>query len=159
MRLVVVTLLAMRAFLRLSSGSVEQPAGGISSSSVEQPAESFSSIDALDRWLHSQGDALSSPELQKLRAAVAALSQKPSPTPRSIVPLCSAWNVRRKESGKHRALDNMIADLQRAVRAEGKRLSRLPARGLLAQTEGNASSASTTAGQSTVRRLVDSEPQ
>ena len=31
MRLVVVTLLAMRAFLRLSSGSVEQPAGGISS--------------------------------------------------------------------------------------------------------------------------------
>ena len=78
-------LFGMRAFFLPSRGDVNAPAR-----SVEQPADPFTSINALTVWLKAQGDESSSPELRRLRAAVAVLAQKPNPNQGEIRRLCSA---------------------------------------------------------------------
>jgi hypothetical protein len=109
----------MRAFLRPSRGDVDEPASSgeqpgesIARSSVEQPAENiarstseqsaatFTSIEAVNRWLKAQGEASSSPELRRLSAAVVVLARKPKPRQEDVFPLCSSWNVRAKEKRK-----------------------------------------------------------
>ena len=109
----------MRAFLRPSRGDVDEPASSgeqpgesIARSSVEQPAENiarstseqsaatFTSIEAVNRWLKAQGEASSSPELQRLCAAVVVLASKPKPRKEDVFLLCSSWNVRRQEKRK-----------------------------------------------------------
>jgi len=97
----------MRAFLRPSSGevnepasSVEQPAESNARSSFEQPAETLTSIEAVNRWLKAQGEASSSPELQRLCAAVVVLASKPKARKEDVFPLCSSWNVRAQEKRK-----------------------------------------------------------
>ena len=108
----------MRAFLRPSRGDVDEPA-----SSSEQSAATFTSIEAVNRWLKSQGEASSSPELQLLCAAVVVLANKPKPKQEDFFPFCSSWNVRQKEKqNKKRPLATLIAELQEAVIAEGNRL-------------------------------------
>jgi hypothetical protein len=106
----------MRAFLRPSRGDVDEPASSgeqpgesIARSSVEQPAENiarstseqsaatFTSIEAVNRWLKAQGEASSSPELQRLRAAVVVFARRPKPRQEDVFPLCSSWNVRAQE--------------------------------------------------------------
>ena len=105
----------MRAFLRLSRGDVgepassgDQPGESIARFSVEAAAENtaritseqsaatFTSIEAVKRWLKARGEASSSPELQLLRVAVVVLG-KPNPRQEDVFPLCSPWNVRQKE--------------------------------------------------------------
>ena len=90
-------LFGMRAFFLPSRGdvnaparSVEQPAASRVPSSLEQPADPFASINALTVWLKAQGDESSSPELRRLRAAVAVLAQKHSRKQADVRPLCSA---------------------------------------------------------------------
>ena len=110
---------AMRAFLVPSRGavnepasSVEQPVASNAPSSVEQPAHSFTSIHAVNRWLNAQGDAPSSPELQRLRAAVAVLSPKPKPTKLDVHSVCWSWGVHRKKRQTNRPLATVFAELQ-----------------------------------------------
>ena len=81
----------MRAFFASSQGAVNEPASSVEQpdannapSSVEQPAHSFTSIHAVNRWLTAQGDVSSSPELERLRAVVAVLSQKPKPNEHDV---------------------------------------------------------------------------
>ena len=69
--------LASRGDVNAPARSVEQPAAIHVPSSLEQPADPFTSINALTVWLKAQGDESSSPELRRLRAAVAVLEQKP----------------------------------------------------------------------------------
>ena len=71
----------MRAFVLPSrddanalARSVEPPAARQGPSTLEQPADAFTSITALTVWLKAQGDESGSPELRRLRAAVAAVS-------------------------------------------------------------------------------------
>ena len=130
-------LFGMRAFFLPSRGdvnaparSVEQPAASHVPSSLEQPADPFTSINALTVWLKAQGDESSSPELRRLRAAVAVLAQKANPNKEDVRPLCSAWGVQQCERKKNRPLATLIAELRQAVLAEG---TRLRARGLAAQ--------------------------
>ena len=99
----------MRAFFLPSRGdvnaparSVEQPAASHVPSSLEQPAYPFTSINALTVWLKAQGDEARSPELRRLRAAVAVLAQKPNPKQEDVRPLCSAWDVQRKDRQTYR---------------------------------------------------------
>ena len=106
-------------------------------SSGEQPAESFTSIDAVSRWLKAQGEASSSPELQRLHAAVLVLAKKPQPRKEDVRPLFSSWGVCQKEQRKGRPLATLIAELQQAVLAEG---ARLRGRGLAARTGVSANS-------------------
>ena len=105
----------MRAFLRLSRGDVGEPASSgdqpgesiarfsvepsaenIARSTSEQSAATFTSIEAVKRWLKARGEAPSSPELQLLCVAVVVLG-KPNPRQEDVFPLCSPWNVRQKE--------------------------------------------------------------
>ena len=95
------------------------------------------SINALTVWLKAQGDESSSPELRRLRAAVAVLAQKPKPKQEDVRPLCSAWDVQREDRQKDRPLPTLIAELRQAVLAEG---TRLRAGGLAAKLGGSASS-------------------
>jgi len=111
----------MRAFLRLSRGDVgepassgDQPGESIARFSVEAAAENtaritseqsaatFTSIEAVKRWLKARGEASSSPELQLLCVAVVVLG-KPNPRQEDVLPLCSSWNVRQKEKQKTKA--------------------------------------------------------
>ena len=89
-------------------------------------------------WLKAQGDESSSPELRRLRAAVAVLAQKPNPNREEIRRLCSAWGVQRQERRKERPLATLIAELRQAVLVEG---ARLRARSLAAQPGVSANSA------------------
>ena len=129
--------LSFRGDVNAPARSVEQPAASHVPSSFEQPADSFTSINALTVWLKAQGDESSSPELRRLRAAVAVLAQKPKPKQEDVRPLCSAWGVQQIERQKRRPLATLIAELRQAVLAEG---TRLRARGLAAQLGGSASS-------------------
>ena len=107
-------------------------------SNVEQPAHSFTSIHVVNRWLDAKVDAPSSPEYQRLRAAVVLLLQKRSGAKRETVcALCSAWGVHRRERQADRPIATVIAELQQAVLFEG---TRLRARALVAQTGVSASS-------------------
>ena len=109
----------MRAFLRPSRGDVDEPASSgeqpgesiarisvepsaenIARSTSEQSAATFTSIEAVNRWLKAQGEASSSPELQRLCAAVVVLASKPKPRQEDVFPLCSSWNVRAQEKRK-----------------------------------------------------------
>ena len=135
----------MRSFLLPSRGdanaparSVEQPAASEVPSSLEQPADSFTSINALTVWLKAQGDASSSPELRRLRAAVAVLAKKPNPKQEDVRRLGPAWDVQVKRQKKHRPTATLIAEVRQAVLAEG---TRLRARGRAAQLGVSASSA------------------
>ena len=130
-------LLPSRGDVNAPARSVEQPAANHVPSSLEQPADPFTSINALTVWLKAQGDESSSPELRRLRAAVAVLAQKPKPKQENVRPLCSAWGVQQWERQKNRPLATLIAELRQAVIAEG---TRLRARGLVAQLGGSASS-------------------
>ena len=124
----------MRAFFLPSRGDVNAPAR-----SVEQPADPFTSINALTVWLKAQGDESSSPELRRLRAAVAVLAQKPNPNRQEEVRrLCSAWGVQRQERRKERPLATLIAELRQAVL---EMAARLRASGLAAQLGVSANSA------------------
>ena len=98
----------------------------------------FTSINALTVWLKAQGDESSSPELRRLRAAVAVLAQKPNPKKEDACPLCAAWGVQQRERQNNRPLATLIAELRQAVLAEG---TRLRARVLAAQRGVSASSA------------------
>ena len=76
----------MRSFCRSSSGEAKEPAStvehaaaSIAPSSVEPPAPTFITIEALNRWLKVQGDASTSPEFQRLRAATEVLAREPKP--------------------------------------------------------------------------------
>ena len=100
----------MRAFFLPSRGdvnaparSVEQPAASHVMSSLEQPADPFTSINALTVWLKAQGDESSSPELRRLRAAVAVLAKKPKPKQEDVRPLCSAWGVQGHQAPRQRS--------------------------------------------------------
>ena len=107
----------MRAFLRLSRGDVgepassgDQPGESIARFSVEAAAENtaritseqsaatFTSIEAVKRWLKARGEASISPE-QHLCVADVVLG-KPNPRQEDVLPLCSSWNVRQKEKQK-----------------------------------------------------------
>ena len=87
----------MRTFLRLSRGDVGEPATSgdqpgesiarfsvepsaenIARSTSEQSAATFTSIEAVKRWLKARGEASSSPRLQLLWVAVVVLG-KPKP--------------------------------------------------------------------------------
>ena len=107
----------MRAFLLPCRGDanalariVEPPAARQVPSTLEQPADAFTSITALTLWLKAQGDESSSPELRRLRAAVAVLAQKPKPKQEEVRPLCSAWSVQEKERQKNWPLPTLIAE-------------------------------------------------
>ena len=85
----------MRAFFLPSRGDVNAPARSVEQraashvpSSVEHSADAFTSIDALSAWLKAQGDVSSSPELLRLRAAVAVLAKKAKPK-KEMFALCS----------------------------------------------------------------------
>ena len=91
-------------------------------SSVEQPAEASVSMEEVNRWLNSRGDLPSSPDLERLRAAVVVLSRKPKPRQEDVQPLCATWNVRRMEHKKSRPLATLITELQQAVLAEWNKL-------------------------------------
>ena len=97
-------LLPSRGDANAPARSVEQPAASHVPSSLEQPADPFTSINALTVWLKAQGDESSSPELRRLRAAVAVLAQKPNPKKGDVRPLCSAWGVQQRERLKNRPL-------------------------------------------------------
>ena len=71
-----------------------------------------------------QGDASTSPEFQRLRAAIEVLTRKPKPRHEDVSLLCSSWIVRQREHQKRRPLATLITELQQAVVTEGNRLRR-----------------------------------
>ena len=79
------TFLRSRAEAKYTESSVEQPAESSAqsiaaepavTSIVKQPAETFASVEALNRLLRTQNDALSGADFQRLRAAVVTLTKK-----------------------------------------------------------------------------------
>ena len=123
----------MRALFLPFRSDVNAPAR-----SVEHSADAFTSIDALSAWLKAQGDVSSSPELLRLRAAVAVLAKKAKPKKEDVRPLFAKWDVQRVERQNERPLAMLIAELREAVFAEG---SRLRATALAAQRGVSGSSA------------------
>ena len=120
-------LFGMRAFFLPSRGdvnaparSVEQPAASHVPSTLEQPADSFTSITTLTVWLKAQGDASSSPELRRLRAAVAVLANKPNRNKDEVRGLCSARGCPAAGTAKGTA----HCDVDRRVAASGSREGR-----------------------------------
>ena len=112
----------MRSFWRSSSGEAKEPAStvehaaaSIAPSSVEPPAPTFITIEALNRWLKVQGDASTSLDFQRLRAATEVLTRKPKPRQEDVSLLCSSWIVRqydRKQDRKQRRpLATLITEL------------------------------------------------
>ena len=93
-------------------------------SSSEHVGETFTTIEAVNRWLKAQGEASSAPDLQRLRAAVLVLAKNPKPKKEDVFPMCSSWNVRRQEQKKNRPQATLIAELQQAVITQGNRLRR-----------------------------------
>ena len=100
-------LLVMQLFLLSSRGdasaparSVEHPAASPASSILEQLADPFTFINALNVWLELQGHESGSPELRRLRSAVAVLAQKRNPKMRYIRHLCFDWGVQQTERRK-----------------------------------------------------------
>ena len=80
-------------------------------------------LTQLSRWLNAQIDALSSPELQRLRAAFVVLSLKPSYTKqRDVRSLCWSWGVHRYKERQNRPIVTLVAELQEAVIFEGTKL-------------------------------------
>ena len=78
-------------------------------------------------WLEAQEKESGSPELRRLRSAVAVLTQKRKPHPNDFRRLCSEWGVKRwagrdLKVGKQKPLPTMKAELRQTVLAEGIRL-------------------------------------
>ena len=81
----------------------------------------------MNELLNAQGDAPNTLELQRLRAAVAALLQKkPDVRKKQVRALCETWGVHRRDGGQmhshDRPLATVIAELQQAVLVKGTQL-------------------------------------
>jgi hypothetical protein len=106
----------MRSFWRSSIGKANEPA-----STVEHAAASiaptFITIEALNRWLKVQGDASTSLDIQRLRAATEVLTRKPKPRQEDVSLLCSSWIVRQYDQGPEAA--STTCDFDHRVAASG----------------------------------------